>query len=88
MAATRSGLRAMLRALLDEGYELTFAKDPAGCGYLADLTGPLGSRTTGIGDTPAQALASVWPLDNEGDRAVDEHTHSTPASSTTTTTTT
>jgi len=56
-----------LRELLDEGYELTLNKAPGNCGYLADLVGPLGSQTTGIGDDPAAAVASVWPLDDLDD---------------------
>ncbi len=54
---------AMLRMLLDEGYCVTFAQHPADSGYLAELTGPLGSQATGAGDSPACALTSVWPLD-------------------------
>jgi hypothetical protein len=53
----------MLTTLLDEGYEVRFASDPAGRGCYAGLTGPLGSQAAGTGETPAAALASVWPLD-------------------------
>ena len=60
-------LAATLRELLDEGYELTLTKDLGNHGYLADLVGPLGSHTTGIGDDPAAALVSVWPLDDLDD---------------------
>lgn len=56
---------AMLRALLDEGYRVTFTQDPASSDYLADLTGPLGTQAAGLGQTPAGALASVWPLDED-----------------------
>jgi hypothetical protein len=50
-----------LRTLLDRGYEVTLIKHPRGC-YHVSITGPLGSHSTGLGDSPAAALASVWPL--------------------------
>jgi hypothetical protein len=59
---------AMLALLVDEGYRVTFTQHPSsrgyvlGHGYLVDLTGPLGSQATGLGSSPAAALASVWPL--------------------------
>jgi hypothetical protein len=56
---------AMLRALLDEGYRVTFTVDPVSAGCRADLTGPLGSQATGLGHTPAIALASLWLLDDD-----------------------
>jgi hypothetical protein len=62
-----------LCALLDQGYEVTLAKDPGDCGYLADLDGPLGLHATGIGDSTAAALASVWPLDDPDEDGLDEH---------------
>lgn len=62
-----------LCALLDGGYEVTFTKDPGDCGYLADIEGPLGSHVTGIGDSPAAALASVWPLGDLDEDDLDEH---------------
>ena len=62
MPATMSqDLGAALRALLDEGYELMLTTSPGERGYLARLTGPLGSHATGTGGDPAAALASVWP---------------------------
>ncbi|MGH3225580.1 MAG: hypothetical protein ACRDPY_44035 [Streptosporangiaceae bacterium] len=61
-----------LCALLDHGYEVTLAKDPRDCGYLADLEGPLGSHVTGMGDSPAAALATVWPLDLDDKDHEDE----------------
>jgi hypothetical protein len=60
-----------LRELLDEGYELMLNK-ARGSGYLADLVGPLGSHTIGIGDDPAAAVASVWPLDDLDEDQADE----------------
>jgi len=54
-------LTTALRALLDHGYEVTFARDPGGCGYLTDLTGPLGSHAAGTGNSPAGALEAAWP---------------------------
>jgi hypothetical protein len=60
----------MLATLLNEGYGVSFALDAAGrVDYLADLAGPLGSQATGLGGTPAAALASVWPF---GDAPADE----------------
>jgi hypothetical protein len=58
-----------LRALLDHGYEVTLIKHPRG-GYHVSLTGPLGSYSTGLGDSPADALASVSPL---GDDQADDN---------------
>jgi hypothetical protein len=64
---------AMLALLVNEGYRVTFTQHPSsrgyilGHGYLVDLTGPLGSQATGLGDIPAAALASVWPLGDLGD---------------------
>jgi len=56
-------LPAMLDALVAEHYNVSFALDSSGrARCLVDLTGPLGSQATGLGDTPAAALASVWPL--------------------------
>jgi hypothetical protein len=53
----------MLAAMLAEGYSVSFALDhTTGRAVSAGLTGPLGSQATGIGDSPAAALASVWPL--------------------------
>jgi hypothetical protein len=56
-----------LHALLDHGYEVTFTKDSEGRGYRVSLAGPLGSRSTGIGASPAAALTSVWPVDLDED---------------------
>ena len=50
-----------LGILLHEGYEVAFSIDREGCGYRANLSGPLGSSSAGLGDTPVEALASVWP---------------------------
>jgi hypothetical protein len=57
-----SSLPAQLAALLSSGYTVIFTQAPAGAGYIADLTGPLGSQATGRGGTLAGAVASVWPL--------------------------
>ncbi|HET9969176.1 MAG TPA: hypothetical protein VFQ68_13155 [Streptosporangiaceae bacterium] len=66
-------LAAALRELANKGYELTFSKPRGSFGYLVHLVGPLGSTTTGIGDDPAAAVASVWPLDVlDDDQAEDE----------------
>ena len=67
-------LAAMLAALLGDGYSAAFAMDPAGranC-FVVDLTGPLGSQATGLGDTPAAALASAWPLGDLDDDGQDD----------------
>jgi hypothetical protein len=68
-------LAAALRALLDQDYQVSLARDPGERGYLADLAGPLGSHAAGTGDSPAAALASAWPggLDfDDEDQADDE----------------
>jgi hypothetical protein len=54
------------------GHGEEFATDPGACGYLADIEGPLGSHVTGIGDSPAAALASVWPLDLDDGQAAED----------------
>lgn len=62
---------ADLARLLDEGYEVRFIKVAPGYGmgdfegYLVNMTGPLGSEWRGAGQTPGEALRSVWPLDDE-----------------------
>lgn len=67
-------LAAMLAALLAEHYSVSFTLDSSGrARCLADLTGPLGSQATGLGDTPAAALASVWPFgDGQDDDGQDD----------------
>jgi hypothetical protein len=61
-----SDLPAMLAALLAEHYSVSFALDPCGRSEcFVDLLGPLGSQATGLGGTPAAALASVWPLHDD-----------------------
>jgi hypothetical protein len=60
-------LPAMLAALVAEHYSVSFTLDTSGrARCLADLTGPLGSQATGLGDTPAAALLSVWPFGGTG----------------------
>ena len=56
---------AMLRALLDVGYQVAFTQGAGVLDCVAELTGPLGSSATGQGLTPAAALASVWPLHDD-----------------------
>jgi hypothetical protein len=71
-------LAAMLAALVSGGYTVIFTQAPAGAGYIADLTGPLGSQAAGRGASPAAAMASVWPL---GDVPSGEPRQAAPGSS-------
>lgn len=53
-----------IRRLLDAGYEVSFQRWSAGPGgeYFANIAGAFGSRWKGLGETPGEALRSVWPL--------------------------
>lgn len=69
------GTSAMLAVLINEGYRVTFTQGSSGADCAVDLTGPLGSQAAGLGESPAAALASVWPLDTlptEDDDADEE----------------
>jgi hypothetical protein len=73
-------LPAMLAALLAEHYNVTFTLDYSGrADYLVDMIGPLGSQATGLGDTPAAALASVWPFGDTYDGQDDDDVIDGPA---------
>src|SRR4051794_16999964 len=59
-------LSANIARLLDEGYQVVFSTLAALFpGYVVTLTGPLGSTWRGSGETPAEALRSVWPLGDD-----------------------
>jgi hypothetical protein len=59
-------LSADIARLLEEGYQVVFSTLAALFpGYVVTLTGPLGSTWRGSGETPAEALRSVWPLGDD-----------------------
>jgi hypothetical protein len=59
-------MNAALANLTTRGYSVTFER-AAGAGVFADLCGPSGMFvTTCIGATPAEALAGIWPPDDDG----------------------